>query len=326
VSWSPRARPWLLRLGGLVLALAGLELLLRASVPEPDQDRQLLWRVFGAEGYAERQRSLLGLASVDALAPLLQPDDALLWQLRAGVSLTGEALDPVLGRAWSVQTSPQGMRARPLAELPEGERRIVALGGSGTFGWGVEEEQAWPARLEESLDEGAQVLNLGVPGYTIAQSRRHLSRWAAEVQPEVVILTVGDSESRRAPRTDLRALSPGLSLPRSHTLRLARHALAGPWAEGLLFAARLRLLESRVPVEDFEREVRALALLAPRTILVDLCAPTAWRASLAELARVRRDVEVVRYGAAHGETIDGCLPTAPGHAALAALLASRLYE
>lgn len=286
----------------------------------------MLWRVFGAEGYAERQRSQLGLASIDALAPLLKTDDELLWELRAGVSLQGAALDPALGREWSVQTSPEGLRARPLAELPEGERRIVALGGSGTFGWGVEEEQAWPARLEETLDEGAQVLNLGVPGYTIAQARRHLARRAEAVQPEVVILTVGDTESRRAPRTDLTALKPGLSIPRSHTLRLSRHALAGPWAEGLLFASRSRLLEVRVPVTDFEREVTALALLAPRTILVDLCAPIAWRASLAEMARIRRDVEVVRYGAAHGETIDGCLPTATGHAALAALLARSLYE
>jgi hypothetical protein len=326
VSWSPRARPWLLRLGALVLALAGLELLLRAFVPAPAQDRHRLWRVFGAEGYADRERSHLGLASIDALSPLLESDEALLWKLRPGLSLEGEALDPALGRDWSVRTSPEGHRARPLAELPEGERRIVALGGSGTFGWGVQEEEAWPARLEEALDEGAQVLNLGVPGYTAAQSRRHLVGWAAQAQPEVVILTVGDSEARLAPRTDLEALSPGLSLPRSRALRLLRHRLAGPWAEGLLFAARLRLLEARLPVEDFERELSALALLAPRTILVDLCAPIAWRASLAELARVRRDLELVRYGAAHGETIDGCLPTPAGHAALAVRLAERLYE
>lgn len=307
-----------------VLSLAALELAARRLVDEPPFDRQVLWRVFGAEGFAERERSQQGLSSIDRLAALLEEDAARAWRLRPSVEVEGEALDPVLGRSWSVQTSPEGLRGPALADLPEGELRILALGGAGTFGWGVEEDQAWPARLEEALDQGASVLNLGVPGYTVAQARQHLAAWSGPLAPDVVILAIEDAESRHALRTDLQLLAPRTPLPRARTLRLLRHAATGPWAQAMVLAGRANLLRDRLPVDDFARELALLAESSPRTILVDLCAPTAWRARLAELTRVRRDMELVRYGAAHGEMIDGCLPTATGHSALAVLLAAQL--
>lgn len=46
---------------------------------------------------------------------------------------------------------------------------VLALGGSTTYDLGVRNGETWPDRLEELLGERANVLNLGVPGYSSAE-------------------------------------------------------------------------------------------------------------------------------------------------------------
>jgi lysophospholipase L1-like esterase len=94
---------------------------------------------------------------------------------------------------WTVQTSAQGYRTKSFEAKPApGIRRVVSLGDSSTFGWGVDGAEAYPARLEEALDrrEGEQarweVLNLGVPGYSTFQGRVMLEREALGLAPDVV--------------------------------------------------------------------------------------------------------------------------------------------
>jgi lysophospholipase L1-like esterase len=94
---------------------------------------------------------------------------------------------------WTMHTSSQGYRTKPFEPKPApGTRRVVALGDSSTFGWGVGDSEAYPARLEQALNrrEGGQarweVLNLGVPGYSTFQGRVMLEREALPLAPDVV--------------------------------------------------------------------------------------------------------------------------------------------
>lgn len=93
---------------------------------------------------------------------------------------------------WSVRTGSAGYRTPDFAPEPAtGTRRVVALGDSSTFGWGVEGEASYPARLEAALDargdgEGWEVLNLGVPGYSSFQGAVMLAREALPLRPDVV--------------------------------------------------------------------------------------------------------------------------------------------
>jgi hypothetical protein len=61
---------------------------------------------------------------------------------------------------------------------PPGVLRVVALGDSFTQGYGVEEDEAWPRRLETALDARHpgryQVVNLGVPGTNPRDHLGHL--------------------------------------------------------------------------------------------------------------------------------------------------------
>ena len=87
----------------------------------------------------------------------------------------------------AIEINAQGFRDRPF-ELPADRPRIVALGDSLTFGWGVEAEEGFTSRLEDRL--GADVLNLGVSGYGTDQELLLWEREGRALRPLVVLLTV----------------------------------------------------------------------------------------------------------------------------------------
>jgi lysophospholipase L1-like esterase len=101
---------------------------------------------------------------------------------------------------WTVRTGPQGYRTPDFSKTPApGRRRVVALGDSSTFGWGVDGAEAYPARLEAALgardgnvesdggkERAWEVLNLGVPGYSTFQGLVMLEREALPLGPDVV--------------------------------------------------------------------------------------------------------------------------------------------
>ena len=88
-----------------------------------------------------------------------------------------------------------GFRERRLpSPKPPGVLRVVALGDSFTQGYGVEEDDAWPRRLESVLDarHGGrhEVVNLGVPGANPRDYLSHLRDPGLAYEPDVVLVTV----------------------------------------------------------------------------------------------------------------------------------------
>ncbi|MCA9912721.1 MAG: hypothetical protein KC496_05215, partial [Anaerolineae bacterium] len=76
---------------------------------------------------------------------------------------------------------------------PDGVFRIVALGGSTTYGLLVEPEQAYPAQLERLLREeygyeNVEVINAGVIGYDSWNSVVNLEFRVLELQPDMIII------------------------------------------------------------------------------------------------------------------------------------------
>jgi len=70
-----------------------------------------------------------------------------------------------------------------------GEKVISALGDSFTFGYGVEGEAAWPARLEKLFpDRRYDVINMGVCAYGIDQMYLHYLHRARKYSPEIVLV------------------------------------------------------------------------------------------------------------------------------------------
>jgi hypothetical protein len=88
----------------------------------------------------------------------------------------------------------EGFRDRDYAKpKPEGTRRVVGIGDSYMFGWGVHPGKDYLAVLEERLAEEApasrwEVLNLAVPGYNTAMEVETLKAYGLAYEPNVVVV------------------------------------------------------------------------------------------------------------------------------------------
>jgi hypothetical protein len=90
--------------------------------------------------------------------------------------------------AVDVSISDQGLRDRsyPEARTP-GTRRMLVLGDSFAWGYGVEQAEIWHEVLE-ARHPGWEIINAGVAGYGTDQQLLYLERRGLEFEPDVVLL------------------------------------------------------------------------------------------------------------------------------------------
>jgi len=95
-----------------------------------------------------------------------------------------------------------GFRNREITiEKPEGTYRIVAVGGSTTYGFRVEPDESWSAQLETILHEDygvtqVEVINTGVMGYTTWNSLANLAFRVLDLSPDLVIVYHGTNDAK----------------------------------------------------------------------------------------------------------------------------------
>lgn len=110
------------------------------------------------------------------------------------------------GGSFRVSTDANGLRA-PLhpEQKPEGAFRVMTLGCSTTFGWGVDDEQTYPSRLEAILQEQGhkvEVINGGQPGYSSFQGLWLWDKTLRRYQPDLVIFGYIVQDSRKVAYSD----------------------------------------------------------------------------------------------------------------------------
>lgn len=108
---------------------------------------------------------------------------------------------------------------------PAGVFRIVTLGASTTYGFGVQPSESYPAQLEKILREtyglaNVEVINGGVMGYTSWEILSNLAFRALEVQPDLIIFyeATNDVEVRAKSPSCYHQISPLLGLNTFHGL------------------------------------------------------------------------------------------------------------
>lgn len=99
-----------------------------------------------------------------------------------------------------VRTNANGLRDRdfPFQRVP-GTRRILMLGDSLTFGWGVELDDTFSKRIERQFAAdgvAAEVINTGVGNWNTIQEVRFFETEGVKYNPDVVVLNffVNDAE------------------------------------------------------------------------------------------------------------------------------------
>lgn len=107
-----------------------------------------------------------------------------------------------------VSTNSHGLRADELrAREGEAPLRILTLGDSTTFGWGVANHESYAAYLEERIHAAhpgrdVQVINGGQPGYTCHQGLYLLQRTQLVPQMDVLLFTYLLNDARETDRSD----------------------------------------------------------------------------------------------------------------------------
>ena len=77
--------------------------------------------------------------------------------------------------------------AEKIEEQKIGKPNIAVLGDSITFGYGVENDETLPAKLEELIPE-FHFMNTGVPGYFLSQEVALYNKITRKMDPEAIIL------------------------------------------------------------------------------------------------------------------------------------------
>jgi lysophospholipase L1-like esterase len=254
-----RLRAAALGVAGAIAILAGVEALLRIA------------------GFSREIAPLslrFGYPNPREIADLFRPDPRLFWRLRPDGVFDAEAAVPINAR---------GYRG-PLPRSPrsDGLMRIAIAGDSVAFGAST----CWPEVLADMLTardwEQAEVLNFGVPGYSIVQGIRQYEDEIAPLKPDIVVIAYGwnDHWLARAGVADSELRPPGprraavaLAISRLRLVQALRALLVRP-APARGDMRRVPLPEYRGLVERFAREVRdsgarAIVIGLPSALTVD---------------------------------------------------------
>lgn len=111
-------------------------------------------------------------------------DTILGWVQEPGRSTRFEIIESTT----TVEINSQGLRDREydFARSPD-KRRMLVLGDSMAWGWGVEADESFSGRLE-ALHPDWEIINAGVPGYSTDQELLYFEHSGRRWDPDVVLL------------------------------------------------------------------------------------------------------------------------------------------
>lgn len=131
--------------------------------------------LFGASYYGEIARF-----SADTL-----PDAELNYRLRPGLRDDYQGVP--------VELNDMGLRERPLGPKRPGRTRVLLLGDSVTFGWGVPVDVTFGRQLEGLLP--VETVNSGVPSYNSDVELGFLKRHGGTIDPDAVLLLFVENDT-----------------------------------------------------------------------------------------------------------------------------------
>lgn len=166
--------------GSVVIALVIVEIAVRVWLPEKAVIHELptSWVIIPEQVWTERH-PILGWYHEKNKQALLKRGDL---QVEIGTNSQGF----------------RGSREYQL-EKSQGTVRVVTLGDSFAFGWGVRDNETFCAQLE-SRYENLEVLNLGVAGYGVDQIFLAFRTIAKSFRPDYVFITVYPDDFWRSTR------------------------------------------------------------------------------------------------------------------------------
>lgn len=126
--------------------------------------------------------------------------------------------------SFTATTNAAGLRGREVDLRRKNGTRVLVLGDSFTYGWGVNDEEAWPAVVERTLTESGrpvEVLNCGCPGAGVDAYAEVAERLIPVAKPDVVLVAVLQG-------IDLKLADIGTTTDRLYQFKLEASRRAAP--------------------------------------------------------------------------------------------------
>ncbi len=181
----PRRKRLMLSAAALVVSLAIAELVLTATRPAPVVIR------------FQQDTEKLAAMQLDRFSQLLTSDSDRFWRLSPNSRLPDSDTE-TRGPFFGVIANGQGFREdhEIPRQKPAGETRLLFLGDSCTFGYGVACHETYVEQCEQALERSHperpfECINAGVPGYTVYQGWRVLESEGDWIRPDVVVVCFG---------------------------------------------------------------------------------------------------------------------------------------
>lgn len=173
---------------------------------------------------------------MEHILAVLEQDFDLFWKQRVHLSTSFS------GKL--IKTNQFGFRSGPVTGKGQDVFRIVCLGASPTFGWGVGQEQTYAHRLQDLLQSGqtkaqrVEVMNAGSIGYSSFQGLKLLKKSILSLKPDLITVSyvINDVDKHRFFRSngksdmELEPISPLLIavdniMSRSHFVALLKRLM-----------------------------------------------------------------------------------------------------
>lgn len=127
------------------------------------------------------------IGTLESVLGIIKEDPELFWRQRPHLRKEFQGV--------KVVTNSLGFRNREISvKKDKHSYRIICLGASPTFGWGVESAQTYPFLLEKELKEKTsskkiEVINVGQIGYTTHQGIILLEKYLLRYSPDIVTVS-----------------------------------------------------------------------------------------------------------------------------------------
>ncbi|MFZ5981589.1 MAG: SGNH/GDSL hydrolase family protein [Candidatus Zixiibacteriota bacterium] len=121
---------------------------------------------------------------------IYKKDSDLFWRFRENITTQSKQFSYL---TYHINSS--GFRG-PEIDKEKNGYRILALGNSCTFGWGVENDNTWVRQLDKILNSRLsngryEVINAGVPGYSSHQGKVAFAKKLTALKPDMVLVMFG---------------------------------------------------------------------------------------------------------------------------------------
>ncbi|KAA3631245.1 MAG: SGNH/GDSL hydrolase family protein [Calditrichaeota bacterium] len=205
-------------------------------------------------------------------------DANLFWRFRPDQTINSESFSDI-----TYHINSKGMRGDEIDKSKKGIR-ILAVGNSCTFGWGVEDDSIWTTRLSRKLQsefpaKDIEILNCGVPGYSSYQGKIYFEKELLKLNPDIVTIMFGWNDQWTAGKniSDHEQEKPNAVILRLQNIfshlkiyQLARKIVLSATEKQQQISLDQKGGKKRVPLPQFEENLRRIIRLCKENNIVPI--------------------------------------------------------